>query len=228
MARLVITAGAGEGTTHELTRAMVLGRQKGVDILVEDAGTSREHAKVYRQGDTWFVIDLNSRNGTLVNGAKVARHPLVHGDVIGVGNTRVRFDAPENAPPARAAAPVAERSAPAAKSASFAAGPSARGPSVMEKERERIRTEAQAKARTASGSAPATGGDGGIVIKETVLQYGRVANRSGIQHEDLAQRGPVFKLIAVVVCALVFAGIVWGIVAALEKDPEAAESAEDE
>ena len=78
MASLVGTEGSDAGKSHPVARAVILGRQKGVDILVDDIGASREHAKVFPQDGDWFVIDLGSRNGTKVNGAAISRHRLAH------------------------------------------------------------------------------------------------------------------------------------------------------
>ncbi|MCK6481331.1 MAG: FHA domain-containing protein, partial [Planctomycetes bacterium] len=107
MPTLVFAAGKAEGTRHAITRAAILGRQKGVDVLVDDIGASREHAKVFQQDGDWFVIDLNSRNGTKVNGSPVTRWRLNHGDRISIGTTVLAFEAPEIASRAAPAPPAA-------------------------------------------------------------------------------------------------------------------------
>jgi len=219
MARLVITAGKGEGRTREVARPTILGRMKGVDLVVEDIGASREHCKVYQQDGDWFVIDLNSRNGTKVNGTPVTRWRLKDGDRIGIGATLVTFQAPELA--ARAAAAPAPASpaapAPSVPPASPAAPAAPRGPSVIERERERLRA-AEAERKPQGARARADDGSG-IVIKETVLQYGRREDRGGLLAEDLGQRGPLFKLGLYAVLGAVFLGIVWGIAKALDRPP---------
>ena len=67
---------------------VVLGRSKECDIQVEDANVSRRHAEVRREGSTWWVVDLDSTNGTELNGRRVDRaqarrrrqdHPRRHG-----------------------------------------------------------------------------------------------------------------------------------------------------
>jgi hypothetical protein len=216
MATLVGIDGAGAGASHALSRALILGRQKGVDVLVDDIGASREHAKVFQQDGDYFVIDLNSRNGTKVNGQTVSRHRLKHGDLITIGKSGYRFDAPEVAARAPAAPPPAPAAPPASASPSASAGAAAKGPSAIEKERERLRAEASKKT---SSNRPAADDGSGIVIRETVLQYGRVENKGGLLGEDIGQRAAPFKILIALVMLAVCGGIVWGIVKALDKEP---------
>ncbi len=210
MATLVVTEGRGAGRSYPVPRALVLGREKGVDVQIGDAGASREHCKIYQQDGDWFVIDLNSRNGTKVNGQKVSRWHLAHGDLITIGTTSIRFDEPA-ARRAEAAAP-----APAAPAAAKPSAAAPRGPSAIDRERERIRTEA-GKNRAQAPRAGADDGSG-VVIRETVLQYGRVENRGGLFREDVAQRGGLFKAALVLGMLGLGALIVWGMMSLLVKD----------
>ncbi len=53
-------------------RSYILGREDGVDIVLQDAAASRKHAEVkWSEAGYWTVIDLNSRNGVLVNGQRI-------------------------------------------------------------------------------------------------------------------------------------------------------------
>jgi serine/threonine protein kinase len=59
------------------------------------AGVSRLHSRLIRQGDDWSVEDLGSTNGTFVNGAKVAPHQkkkVKNGDVIRCGQIELQFN----------------------------------------------------------------------------------------------------------------------------------------
>lgn len=212
MATLVVTEGPGAGKSYPVERPLILGREKGVDLQVVDIAASREHAKVFTQDGDWFVIDLGSRNGTLVNGSKISRWLLGHGDVIKIGKTSIRFDAPEVAARAPAATPPAGATASAAAPSAPAAG---RGLSPLERERERIRLEAEG----ARGRAPRPGADdgSGVVIREKVLQYGRVDDKGGLLKEDLAQRGGLFRVALVVGLLGLGVLIVWGVVKALDR-----------
>lgn len=78
---------------YDLAGSVVtMGRESANDISVKDVSASRYHAelKMTPQG-TWVVTDLNSTNGTLVNGTKVASQPLYPGDVITIGKTDFEF-----------------------------------------------------------------------------------------------------------------------------------------
>ena len=58
----------------------------------EEGGVSRRHAQLLHEGDAWFVVDLDSTNGTYVNGTESAPHvrvPLQDGDRIGLGDSEV-------------------------------------------------------------------------------------------------------------------------------------------
>jgi FHA domain-containing protein len=68
-----------------------IGRLDSCDIVLSDSGVSRKHAEIRREGDEWVVVDLNSTNGTLVNGRPVRRHRLAQGDRIEVGETTIEF-----------------------------------------------------------------------------------------------------------------------------------------
>jgi hypothetical protein len=78
----------GPGTRHELTTGRnVIGRGTEADIRLPDTGVSRKHVDVVLDGGTAMVEDLGSTNGTLVNGRRVTRQPLVDGDVIRIGHS---------------------------------------------------------------------------------------------------------------------------------------------
>ena len=66
MAKVVITEGPGSGTEYEIERAAILGRLDTNDIPVRDKKASREHAKIYQQGQQFAIVDLNSSNGTWI------------------------------------------------------------------------------------------------------------------------------------------------------------------
>ncbi|NRA36508.1 MAG: FHA domain-containing protein [Planctomycetes bacterium] len=53
------------------SRNYVIGRETGVDIHLQDALISRRHMEMKFEDDKWHAIDLNSRNGVLVNGERI-------------------------------------------------------------------------------------------------------------------------------------------------------------
>jgi pSer/pThr/pTyr-binding forkhead associated (FHA) protein len=91
---LVIRTGDFEGTRYELGFGETLiGRNPTTDITLLDEGASREHAIVIYddEQDRWTIEDLQSTNGTKVNGKRVRSHPLDPGDEIQIGHTRFEF-----------------------------------------------------------------------------------------------------------------------------------------
>jgi two-component system cell cycle response regulator len=82
---------AGEVLPLEHSHA-VLGRGIEADIRIEDPSLSRMHARFDRDGDTLAVTDLESRNGTFVEGQRIhERHRLKSGELITVGSVVMRF-----------------------------------------------------------------------------------------------------------------------------------------
>ena len=70
---------------------VVLGRSKECDVQVEDANVSRRHAELRQEGSSWWLVDLDSTNGTELNGKRVQRAKLVDGDTITLGATDLVF-----------------------------------------------------------------------------------------------------------------------------------------
>jgi hypothetical protein len=90
--RLVITAGTGEGREFKLRAKATLGRAPDNDIILEDLKVSRHHAVVAFTGGRYSITDLESANGTFVNGIGIREsHPLRAEDVISLGDTELTF-----------------------------------------------------------------------------------------------------------------------------------------
>ncbi len=70
-------------------RATTLGRSRDCDIVVQDSNASRLHAEIRHIGLDYFIVDSNSTNGTIVNGQRIRRHALAHGDRIQIGTTEL-------------------------------------------------------------------------------------------------------------------------------------------
>jgi hypothetical protein len=67
--------------------SLVLGRSSGCDLVLDDANASRRHAELRRRGDSVTIVDLDSTNGTAVNGKRVREQALSPGDTITIGTT---------------------------------------------------------------------------------------------------------------------------------------------
>ena len=68
-----------------------LGRSPSADILLDDATVSRRHAVITSEGDETVLLDNRSRNGVLLNGQRVSRAVLHHGDEIQLGRVVMRY-----------------------------------------------------------------------------------------------------------------------------------------
>lgn len=111
MPRLVIRKGVGAGTDHALASPCVVGRHASATFVLGDQLVSRNHFRVISEGGAWFVEDLGSTNGTVVNGRRVTKQQLADGDVLHVGNTELQFVQKDLLAAGRPAAPVAARPA---------------------------------------------------------------------------------------------------------------------
>jgi serine phosphatase RsbU (regulator of sigma subunit) len=94
---LQIRASDGAGQTIPLDRDRVgLGRSSANDLCYpDDAGLSRQHLEFIRTGPDWFVRDLGSKNGTLINGNRIAAATKLRiGDRVTAGHLTITFTEP--------------------------------------------------------------------------------------------------------------------------------------
>lgn len=64
---------------------LVIGRHRGCDVVLSDLSVSRRHARLVFRDGRWILQDLDSTNGTMVNGRRVGRSELRPGDHIALG-----------------------------------------------------------------------------------------------------------------------------------------------
>jgi pSer/pThr/pTyr-binding forkhead associated (FHA) protein len=91
---LEIRNGALEGRRFALEGdETLIGRGPSADVTLADEGVSREHAVLSFDEETsgWTLEDLQSTNGTRVNGKRVRSSALQSGDELQIGNTRLAF-----------------------------------------------------------------------------------------------------------------------------------------
>ena len=90
-----------EGKRHPLVKARtVIGRGSDADITIADAGTSRRHVEILWDGERAMVRDMNSTNGTLLNGVKVVEAALPPDSTVTIGRTDIVFHVvAQTAPP---------------------------------------------------------------------------------------------------------------------------------
>ncbi len=73
---------------YQLTHnEMVIGRDSGCDISIDDLYLSARHIKLYNKDDEWYIVDLGSTNGTYINGERMVDDILIldSGDKIRIG-----------------------------------------------------------------------------------------------------------------------------------------------
>lgn len=86
MAKLILDR-AGTREAFPLTEdGLTIGRSPGNTIVIDDPLSSRRHCRIDRVGDGFELLDLESQNGTRVNGKAVKRHHLAAGDRIEIGS----------------------------------------------------------------------------------------------------------------------------------------------
>jgi pSer/pThr/pTyr-binding forkhead associated (FHA) protein len=92
MAKLVLSTGGAIVHQCRVDGDRVgVGREPHNAIVVDDPQVSREHAAIVPVGNDHILEDLDSANGTYVNGTRVARRILQHGDVIELGAYHLRY-----------------------------------------------------------------------------------------------------------------------------------------
>ncbi len=104
-----------------------LGRRPYNDIVIEHLAVSGEHAAFFLQSGEVFVEDLNSTNGTFVNGRAIKRQQLQHGDSLEIGKCKIRFESEADFEKT-----MVVRTARFAPAAPVAPGPVAPAPAVHE------------------------------------------------------------------------------------------------
>jgi pSer/pThr/pTyr-binding forkhead associated (FHA) protein len=73
-------------------RPLVIGRSRDCDVTLADGNVSRRHAELGRGEEGFAIRDLDSTNGTLVNGRRVRRAAVGAGDEITVGASALRIE----------------------------------------------------------------------------------------------------------------------------------------
>lgn len=104
---------------------MTVGRKTDNDIHIDNIAVSGRHAEVVRLIDQYYIQDLNSTNGTFINGQRITKRVLMDGDVALIGKHELRFSASPGQAPAVPAdeAPVDHTRTVPIRAPSFAAKP---------------------------------------------------------------------------------------------------------
>jgi adenylate cyclase len=94
MPRLIIERPGAQPRLYELKDGSTIhiGRAASNDITLPHSSISRSHALLEGKRDVWVVTDQHSANGVLVNGVRIEHAELKSGDVIGLGDIKLRFE----------------------------------------------------------------------------------------------------------------------------------------
>lgn len=94
-ASLVVHRGGGlePGERFDLFGGLTIGRSSEADVRIEDRYASSIHARIYSRGPSYYVEDMNSTNGTFLNGARLdGEAKLGDLDEVRIGDTEFRFE----------------------------------------------------------------------------------------------------------------------------------------
>jgi Protein of unknown function (DUF3662)/Inner membrane component of T3SS, cytoplasmic domain len=95
------------GTRHPLVKGRtVIGRGSDADITIADAGTSRKHVEILWDGERAMVRDMQSTNGTMLNGRKVTEAALTPDSTVTIGRTDIVFRVVAQAAPPKPPMPT--------------------------------------------------------------------------------------------------------------------------
>ncbi len=98
--KLVLKFGSSTLGEYPLDKeSITIGRRPNNDIAVENLAVSGQHARIITILQDSFLEDLNSTNGTYVNGKLIQKHALQHGDLIKIGKHELLYQNAESALP---------------------------------------------------------------------------------------------------------------------------------
>ena len=107
MAKLVVLTQSMAGRSYDLaTERTTVGRVEDNAFQIAEPSVSSRHCEILLRGEEVVVKDLNSTNGTFINGEKISEGVLKPGQTLRLGNIELKLDAPGAPAPAPAPAPA--------------------------------------------------------------------------------------------------------------------------
>ncbi|MBN1522294.1 MAG: FHA domain-containing protein, partial [Candidatus Aureabacteria bacterium] len=85
--RFVIEKGPDCGVAFTFEKKAVVGREQGIEVSLTDTQVSRKHLHVELKGDRVYIKDLESSNGTIINGKKIREAFIDFGQPVTIGQT---------------------------------------------------------------------------------------------------------------------------------------------
>ena len=82
-----------KGMIHRVSKPIVIGRSTNCDVFISDLQASRKHTRIFRNADGRLLVeDLNSSNGTFLNGQQITgKNFLTEGDIVRLGSTEFKI-----------------------------------------------------------------------------------------------------------------------------------------
>jgi predicted component of type VI protein secretion system len=107
MVKLVLLSTGMTGRTHELkVDKTTIGRLEDNTFQIPEPSVSSHHCEVLLKGNEVVIKDLNSTNGTFINGEKITESPLKPGQVLRLGQIEMRLESDAGAPAGGTPAPM--------------------------------------------------------------------------------------------------------------------------
>lgn len=98
MAKLVVHTESLKGLSHELkVERTTVGRVEDNTFQIADQSVSSHHCEVLLKGTDVVIKDLNSTNGTFINGERISEAPLKPGQTLRLGQVEIKLDGPATA-----------------------------------------------------------------------------------------------------------------------------------
>ncbi len=92
-AKLKVIAGNDLNLTIDVYTAQInIGRHSDSQLFLQDSSVSRLHAFILNEDGQHLIYDGKSRNGTYLNGQRITKQTLQHGDIIKIGNTVIVYE----------------------------------------------------------------------------------------------------------------------------------------
>jgi pSer/pThr/pTyr-binding forkhead associated (FHA) protein len=105
MAKLVLLSAGMTGRTHDLkAEKTTVGRVEDNSFQIAEPSVSSHHAELLLRGNDVIVRDLNSTNGTFINGEKITESPIKPGQILRLGQIEMRLET--ETPPASSKKPL--------------------------------------------------------------------------------------------------------------------------
>ena len=93
MAKLVLSFNGDVVKDYELDKEILtIGRKSDNDIHIDNLSVSGQHAKILTILNDSFIEDLGSTNGTFINGEKITKHALQHGESVVIGKHELKYE----------------------------------------------------------------------------------------------------------------------------------------